>query len=59
MSGEAVRILNAGEAMKPQSVNKLSAVAFHAFKNIDTSSQGNCGSELIRAFILTLTGHLH
>jgi len=48
MSGEAARILNAGEAMKPQLVNKLSAAAFRAFENIGTSSQDNCGSELIR-----------
>ena len=48
MSGEAARI-NAGEAMKPQPVNKLPTAAFHAFENIGTSSQGNCGSELIRA----------
>jgi len=48
MSGEAARILNAGEAMKPQPVNKLSAAAFCAFENIGTSSQGNCGSELSR-----------
>ena len=42
-SGEAARILHAyvGEAMKPQPVNKLPTVAFRAFENIDTSSQGN------------------
>jgi len=49
MSGEAARILNAGEAMKPQPVNKLSAAAFRAFENVGTSLQGDCGSELIRA----------
>jgi len=49
MSWEAARILNAGEAMKPQPANKLSAVTFRAFKYIGTSSQSNCGSELIRA----------
>jgi len=49
MSGEAARILNAGEAMKPQPVNKLTTVAFRAFENIGTSSQDNCDSELIWA----------
>jgi len=49
MSGEAAHILNAGEAMKPQPVNKLPTAAFRAFENIGTSSQGNCDSELIRA----------
>jgi len=48
MSGEAARILNAGEAMKPQPVNKLPAAALRAFENIGTSSQGNCDLELIR-----------
>jgi len=48
MSGEAACILNGREAMKPQPVNKLSAAAIRAFENIGTSSQGNCGSELIR-----------
>jgi len=48
MSGEAARILNAGEAMKPQPVNKLPTAAFRAFENIGTSLQGNCDSELIR-----------
>jgi len=49
MSREEARILNAGEAVKPQPVNKLPTVAFRAFENIGTSSQGNCNSELIRA----------
>ena len=49
MSGEAARFLSAGEAMKPQPVNKLLTAAFRAFENIGTSSQGNCDSELIRA----------
>ena len=49
MSGEAACILNAGEAMKPQPVNKLPTASFRAFENIGTSSQGNCDSELIRA----------
>jgi len=49
MSGEAARILNAGEAMKSQPVNKLPSAAFHAYENIGTSSQGNCDSELIRS----------
>jgi len=49
MSGEAARILNVREAMKPQPVNKLPAAAFRAFENISTSLQGNCDSELIRA----------
>ena len=49
MSGEAARILNAGEAVKPQPVNKLPTVALRAFENIDISLQGNCDSELIRA----------
>jgi len=35
--------------MNPQPVNKLPAAAFRAFENIDTSSQGNCNWELIRA----------
>jgi len=48
MSEEAARILNAGEAVKPQPVNKLSTAAFRALENIGTSSQGNCDSELIR-----------
>ena len=39
MSGEAARILNAGEAVKPQPVNKLPTAAFRAFENIGTSSQ--------------------
>ena len=47
MFGEAARILNAGEAVKPQPVNKLPTAAFHAFENIGTSSQGNCDSEHI------------
>ena len=54
MSGEATRILNAGEARKPQPVSKLSAAAFCAFENIGTSSQGNCGSELIRFPMLAI-----
>jgi len=49
MSGEGACILNTGEAMKPQPVNKLPAAAFRAFENIGTSSQGNYDSELIRA----------
>jgi len=49
MSGEVARILNAGEAVKPQPVNKLPTAAFRAFENIGTSSQGSCDSELIRA----------
>jgi len=49
MSGVVARILNAGQAMKPQPVNKLPTTAFRGFKNIGTSSQGNCDSELIRA----------
>jgi len=49
MSGEAARFLNAGEAMKPQTLNKLTTAAFHALENIVTSSQGDCDSELIRA----------
>jgi len=48
MSGEAARILNAGHAMKPQPVNKLTTAAFRAFKNIGTRSEGNCNSEIIR-----------
>ena len=48
MSGEAARILNAGEAVKPQPANKLPTAAFRAFENIGTGSQGNCDSELIR-----------
>jgi len=48
MSWEAARILNVGETMKPQAVNKLTTAAFRAFENIGTSSQGNCDSELIR-----------
>jgi len=48
MSGEAARILDAGEAMKSQPVNKLTTAAFHIFENIGTSSQGNCDLELIR-----------
>jgi len=32
MSGEGASIFNAGEAMKPQTANKLSTVAFCAFK---------------------------
>ena len=40
ISGETARILNAGEAMKPQPVNKLTTAAFRAFENIGTSSQG-------------------
>jgi len=35
MSGEVTCILNAGEAMKPQPVNKL-PTAFRAFENIGT-----------------------
>jgi len=38
MSGEAARILNAGQAMKPQPVNKLTTAAFRAFENIGTGS---------------------
>jgi len=34
MSGEAARNFNAGEAMKPQPVNKLTTAAFRAFENI-------------------------
>jgi len=49
MSGVAAHILNAGEAVNPQPVNKLPTAAFRAFENIATSSQGNCDSELIRA----------
>jgi len=49
MSGEAARILNAGEAMEPKPVNKLTTAAFRTFENIGTSSQANCDSELIRA----------
>jgi len=48
MSGEAACILNAGEAMKPQPVNKLFTAAFRAFENIGTTSRGNCDSELIK-----------
>ena len=36
MSGETARILNAGEAMKPQPVNKLTTAAFRAFEKIGT-----------------------
>jgi len=54
MSGEVACILNAGEAVKPQPVNKLPTAAFCAFKNIGTSSQGNCDSELIRAQTLAI-----
>jgi len=49
MSGEAARILNAGEAVKPQPVNKLPTAALRAFENVGTGSEGNCNSELIRA----------
>ena len=49
MSGKVARILNAGEAVKPQPVNKLPTAAVRAFENIGTSSQGSCDSELIRA----------
>jgi len=49
MSGEAAGILNAGETMKPQPVNKITTAAFHAFKIFGTSSEGDCNSELIRA----------
>jgi len=49
MSGEVARILNAGEVMKPQPVNKLTTVALCAFDNNGTSSQCNCNSDLIRA----------
>jgi len=42
-------LINAGEAVKPWPVNKLPTVAFPAFENIGTSSQGNCNSKLIRA----------
>jgi len=51
MSREATRILNAGEAVKPQPVNKLPnpTPAVRVFENIGTSSQGNCNLELIRA----------
>jgi len=49
MSGEVACVLNAGEAMKkPQPVNKLTTVAFRAFKNFGTSLEGNCNLELIR-----------
>jgi len=37
MSGEVAHILNAGEAMKPQPVNKLTTTVFCAFKNIGTN----------------------
>ena len=49
MSGEVAHVLNAGEAVKPQPVNKLPTAAFRAFKNTGTSSLSNCYSELIRA----------
>jgi len=48
MSGEAARILDAGEAVKSQPVNKLTTAAFHVFENIGTSLQGNCDLELSR-----------
>jgi len=48
MSWEAARILNAGEAMKPKPVKKLTPVAFHSFKYFGTSSEDNCNSDLIR-----------
>jgi len=50
MSGEAACILNAGKAMKPQPINKLTTAAFRASENIHvgTSLQGNCNLELIR-----------
>jgi len=35
--------------VKTQPVNKLPTAAFRALKNIGTSSQGNCDSELIKA----------
>ena len=48
MSGEAACILNAGEVMKPQPVNKLTTAAFRVFEDIGTSLQGYCNSELSR-----------
>jgi len=54
MSREAARILNAGEALKSQPVNKFPTTAFRAFKNIGTSLQGNCDSELIRFLTLAI-----
>jgi len=48
MSGEAACILNAGQAMKPQPVNKLTTAAFSAFENIGTGLEGNCNLELIK-----------
>jgi len=49
MSGDPAHILNAGEAMKPQLINKLTIAAFRAFKKIGTSSEGNCNAEFTRA----------
>ena len=38
-----------GEAMVTQLINNFVAAAFCAFKDFDTSSEGDCNTELIRA----------
>jgi len=35
--------------MELQPINKLTTAAFRAFKNFNTSSEGDCSSEHIRA----------
>jgi len=44
MSWEAVCIFTTGEVMEPQLINNFAAAAFCAFKDLGTSSEGNCNT---------------
>ena len=48
MPWEAACIFITGEAMEPQLINNFAAVAFCAFKEFGTSSEGDCNTELIK-----------
>ena len=57
MPWEAACILNTGEAMEPQLINIFAAAAICAFKDFDTSSEGDCNAELIRTEQVSDTGN--
>jgi len=57
MPWEAACILSTGESMESQLINNFATVAFRAFKDFGTSSEGDCNTELITTEQVSNTGN--
>jgi len=57
MSREVACIFRIGKAMEPQLINNIATVAFCAFKDFDTSLEGDCIMEFISAEKISNVGN--